>query len=154
MTDAVYGRKGGSALVLALFKKYRELILYILFGGLTTLVNWGSYGLMAEILKVPYLWATALAQIFSILFAYVTNRIWVFESKVRGVCGIALEMVKFFGCRGLSFVLDLACMYIGVDLLHINDIWMKLFANVVVIAVNYVFSKLFIFKKPEKAAKD
>ncbi len=118
------------------------------FGGLTTLVNWGLYALLADALAVPYLWATAIAQIASILFAYVTNRIWVFQSRSRGFRGIALEMAKFFGCRGASFFLDLGCMYVGVDLLHINDKWMKLLSNVVVILVNYVLSKVFVFRKP------
>ncbi len=130
----------------ALFLKYKEPILYVFFGGLTTLVNWGLYALLTDVLKVPYLWSTAIAQIAAILFAYVTNRIWVFESKVRTLRGIALEMAKFFACRGFSFVLDLGCMYVGVDLLKIDDTWMKLISNVVVIIVNYVFSKVFIFR--------
>ncbi len=138
----------------ALFSKYRELILYVFFGGLTTLVNWGLYALLSDALGVPYLWATAISQIASILFAYVTNRIWVFESKVHGFRGIALEMAKFFGCRAASFFLDLGCMYVGVDLLHINDKWMKLISNVVVVIVNYVLSKVLIFrKKPEDKGK-
>ena len=137
-----------------LFYKYKELILYVFFGGLTTLVNWGLYGLLANVMGVPYLWSTAIAQIVSILFAYVTNRIWVFESKVHGARGIALEMLRFFGCRAVSFFLDLGCMYVGVDMLHINDMWMKLLANVIVVVANYVFSKVFIFRKPGKNTED
>ena len=134
----------------ALFFKYKELILYVFFGGLTTLVNWGLYWLLANPLGVPYLWATAIAQIASILFAYVTNRIWVFQSKARGFREVSLEMLRFFGARGVSFFLDLGCMYVGVDLLHINDTWMKLLANILVIIANYVFSKVFVFKKEKK----
>ncbi|MCH5352491.1 MAG: GtrA family protein [Acutalibacter sp.] len=125
--------------------KYKELILYVLFGGLTTLVNWGLYTLLVDVFHVPYLWSTAISQIIAILFAYVTNRIWVFESKVRSIRGIALEMAKFFGARAASFVLDLGCMYVGVELFHIDDKWMKLIANIIVIIVNYVLSKLFVF---------
>ena len=134
----------------ALFLKYKEMILYIFFGGLTTLVNWGLYTLLVELFHIPYLWSTAAAQIAAILFAYVTNRVWVFESKVKGVRGIGLEMAKFFGCRAASFVLDMGCMYVGVELLHIDDKWMKLLSNIVVIIVNYVLSKLLVFsgKKP------
>ncbi len=132
--------------VKALFLKYRELILYVFFGGLTTLVNWGLYTLLVDFCAVPYLWSTAIAQIAAILFAYLTNRIWVFESKVSGVCGIALEMAKFFGCRAASFFLDLGCMYVGVEMLHIEDKLMKLLANVIIIIVNYVLSKLFVFR--------
>ena len=134
-----------------LLAKYRELILYVFFGGLTTLVNWGLYWVLAKPLGVPYLWATALAQVAAILFAYVTNRTWVFESKARGAGEIFLEMVRFFGARGVSFLLDLLCMYVGVDLLHIPDTWMKLFANILVIIANYVFSKLFVFRPSRRS---
>ena len=137
-----------------LFDKYRELILYVFFGGLTALVNWGLYWLLANPLGVPYLWATAIAQIASILFAYVTNRIWVFQSKARGFREVSLEMLRFFGARGVSFFLDLGCMYVGVDLLHINDTWMKLLANILVIIANYVFSKVFVFRKGQGKSKD
>ena len=137
-----------------LFVKYRELILYVFFGGLTTLVNWGLYWLLANPLGVPYLWATAIAQIASILFAYVTNRIWVFQSKARGFREVSLEMLRFFGARGVSFFLDLGCTYVGVDLLHINDTWMKLLANILVIIANYVFSKVFVFRKGQEKSKD
>ena len=136
-----------------LFYKYKELILYVFFGGLTTLVNWGGYWLLADLFHVPYLWATAIAQIVSILFAYVTNRIWVFESKAKGAAAVFWEMVRFFGCRGASFVLDLLCVRVGVGALHINDKVMKLLSNVIVIIVNYVFSKVFVFRKPPEKQK-
>lgn len=137
-------------LLKSLFLKYRELILYVFFGGLTTLVNWAGYWLLADVFHVPYLWATAIAQILSILFAYVTNRIWVFESKAKGFSAVFWEMVRFFGCRAASFVLDLLCMRIGVGGLHINDMVMKLLSNVIVVIVNYVFSKLIVFRKPKQ----
>ena len=129
--------------------KYKELILYVFFGGLTTLVNWGSYWLLADLSHVPYLWATVIAQILSILFAYVTNRKWVFESKAKGFGPVFWEMVRFFGCRAVSFVLDLGCMRVGVGTLHINDKVMKLLSNVIVIIANYVFSKVFVVRKPK-----
>ena len=134
----------------SLFLKYKELILYVFFGGLTTLVNWGSYWVLADIFHAPYLWATAIAQILSILFAYVTNRVWVFESRAKGFTAVFWEMVRFFGCRGASFVLDLVCMRVGVGGLHVNDKVMKLLSNVIVIIVNYVFSKVFVFRKPRE----
>lgn len=137
-------------LLKSLFLKYRELILYVFFGGLTTLVNWAGYWLLADVFRVPYLWATAIAQVLSILFAYVTNRIWVFESKAKGFSAVFWEMVRFFGCRAASFVLDLLCMRIGVGGLHVNDMVMKLLSNVIVVIVNYVFSKLIVFRKPKQ----
>ena len=137
-------------MVRSLFTKYRELILYVFFGGLTTLVNWAGYWILVDVFHVPYMWSTAIAQILSILFAYVTNRTWVFESKARGFFPVLWEMLRFFGCRALSFVLDLACMRVGVGMLQINDKLMKLLSNILVILVNYVFSKVFVFRKPKE----
>ena len=97
-----------------LFRKYKELILYVFFGGLTTVVNWVLLAAGGPSSTSPYLWATAIAQIAAILFAYVTNRIWVFQSKAKGLGPVLGEMVRSFGCRGVSFVLDLLCMRIGV----------------------------------------
>ncbi len=130
-----------------LFKKYRELIVYIFFGVLTTLVNWAAYWVLTDLCHIDYLVSAFVAQVLSILFAYATNRTWVFHSQVRGFRGIALEMVKFFGARGVSLVLDMACMYVGVDMLHIGDKAMKIFSSVLVVIANYIFSKLFVFKK-------
>lgn len=129
-----------------LFEKYRELILYVFFGGLTTLVDWASYWLMTDLLHVPYMAAAFLSQIFSILFAYVTNRRFVFESRVSGVRAVAAEMAKFFGARGVSLLLNMAVMFLGVDLLHVNDKVIKVIASVLVIVANYIFSKLFVFR--------
>ncbi len=137
----------------ALYKKYREVILYGFFGVLTTLVNWGAYWILADVARVPYLASTVIAQVLAILFAYVTNRKWVFESKAQGPMAIGAEMLRFFGARGAALLLDLGCMYVGVDLLHINDKLMKLLANVVVVITNYSLSKLFVFKAAQ-AGKD
>ena len=140
--------KGGG-----LWSKYREMILYVLFGVVTTAVNQGAYWLLAGPFAVPYLWATALAQVLAILVAYITNRRWVFQSQAKDIQGIALEMIRFFSARGATFLLDLGCMYVGVELLHINDNWMKFFSNVVVILVNYMLSKAFVFRKKGKTPR-
>lgn len=132
------------------FQKHRELILYIFFGGLTTVVNWASYMVAVQLLggaEKGVVAATAIGQILSILFAYVTNRKWVFVSKARGTSAVLAEMGRFFGCRGASFVLDIILMYMGVTMLGVNDALMKLLSNVVIIILNYALSKLFVFRQ-------
>lgn len=131
----------------ALFEKYREPILYVFFGGLTTLVDWASYWVMTDVLRVDYMAAAFLSQITAILFAYVTNRRFVFDSRARGARAVALEMVRFFGARGASLLLNMLVMYAGVDLLHFNDKVIKVIASVLVVIANYIFSKLFVFRK-------
>lgn len=132
-----------------LYNKYKEIILYIIFGGLTTVVNWGGYLIIVRLMggASNAAAATAIAEFISILFAYVTNRKWVFESTAHGFKEIIEEMVKFFGARLFSAILDVVLMYIFATKLGFNDTIMKLIANVIIIVVNYVASKLFVFKK-------
>ncbi len=125
------------------FKKYKELFLYLLFGGLTTVINIVVYSALyyTEIAEnVP---ATVIAWIASVLFAYITNRIWVFESKNKN---ILKEAVSFFGFRILSGIIDVAIMYIAVDMMSFDGALAKVASNVIVVILNYIFSKLWIFK--------
>lgn len=133
---------------MSLFRKYREIILYIFFGGLTTVVNYVVYVACAALLEGhgATIASTVIAWIISVLFAYVTNRRWVFDSKVCGFSGLCRECAAFVGARVASGVLDVAIMYVAVDLLHFNDKIIKLASNVLVIIINYILSKFFVFK--------
>lgn len=134
-----------------LFQRNREVVLYVFFGGLTTLVNWGTNYLAVQVCAnagvqtamVP----AAIAQVISILFAYVTNRKWVFKSKKSGADEILKEAGSFFGFRALSAVIDVLFMYVTVDRLGWSNSLMKLIANVFIVIVNYIFSKLVVFRK-------
>lgn len=130
-----------------LFIRYKEMILYLFFGGCTTLVNIIVYYICAHLLLLATVPATVIAWILSVAFAYVTNRIYVFESRSRGLVAILREIGAFVSCRLLTGVMDLAIMYICVDLLHFNDLIIKIISNVLVIVLNYVASKLLIFRK-------
>lgn len=131
-------------LIINLYKKYKEIINYGIFGVLTTLVNIFSYYICAKVFGIQYLVSNVIAIILSILFAYITNRLFVFESKNKN---IIKELLLFFYYRLLSSVIDIAIMFIFVSVLHFNDMIIKIVSNIVVILLNYVFSKLFIFKK-------
>ena len=130
-----------------LFRKYREIILYVFFGGCTTLVNIVVYYAMTRFFGVSEYASNVTAWILSVLFAYVTNKIWVFESKSREARVLLREMGSFFLFRLLSGLMDVAIMYVCVDLLGWNSMVIKVLSNVLVIIVNYVASKLVIFRK-------
>lgn len=121
----------------------RELFLYVVFGTFTFFVNLITYFLFESVLGINYLVSNVLAWFFSVLFAYVTNRIWVFESKSPD---ILKEMALFFGGRIFSGVVDTALMYLFIDVLVIGDVISKIVVQVIVIVLNYVFSKLIVFK--------
>ena len=126
--------------------KYRELIIYGLFGLLSTMINIVSYYILAHILGIDTMPSTLLAWIIAVTFAYMTNRSFVFHSKVRTVRGIIKEVYSFIGCRLGTELFDLIAMFIFVTQLGYNDIITKGVANVIVIILNYAASKLWIFK--------
>ncbi len=132
-----------------LLTRYREQIMYIVFGGLTTLVNIVVYYLVNAVMGLATVPSTALAQVLAVLFAYVTNRRYVFCSRTRGAAALLREMGSFFACRAVSFFLDIGIMWLTVDALGWPNMAMKIVSNVIIIVVNYVASKLFIFNRGE-----
>ncbi len=128
------------------YNKYREALLYLFFGGCTTLINIIVFNVLRYI-HVDFNVSNVVAWILAVLFAFVTNKLFVFESKVKSKKGVLKEASSFFGFRILSLIMDLAFMNITVLLLHFNEFWMKILSNVIVIIANYIFSKVFIFKK-------
>ena len=143
-----------------LFAKYRELLLYVLFGGLTTLINIVVYGVCTQLLQLSTAASNALAWVLSVLFAYFTNRKWVFESTARTPQALLREFVSFVSCRLGTGVLDQIIMVVGVDVfgarfipVQYSDLWsmgLKIASNILVILLNYIFSKLIIFRKKDK----
>lgn len=127
--------------------KYREVIMYLVFGVLTTLVNIVCYYVLYTFLGVGNVASTTWAQIVSILFAYITNKLWVFESKSWKLSLICYEVLSFFGFRALSALFDICFMWVTVDLLAVWPLGMKITSNVIVVIMNYLASKLMIFRK-------
>lgn len=129
-----------------LYKKYREIIDYIIFGGLTTLVNIVAFFIFETLLGWPYLIANAIAIVLSILFAYITNKLFVFKTSNMTFNENMIEFLKFIGFRLISGLADMAAMWLLVDLISIDTNIAKLLTQFIVVVLNYVFSKLFIFK--------
>lgn len=126
-----------------------EMLLYIFFGVLTTVVNVLSFGLLRDILQWRLLTANTLAWGLSVAFAFLTNKVFVFRSKSFAAGLVVRELVSFVGARLFSLAVDTAGMWLLVDVLTWNDWLAKVLMNVIVIVINYVFSKLFIFKRPQ-----
>lgn len=121
----------------------RELVLYVLFGAFTFFVNVITYFFFQSVLGINYLISNILAWFFSVLFAYITNRKWVFESRSPN---ILKEMLLFFGGRIFSGAVDTALMYLFIDVLTLGNTFSKIVVQIIVIILNYVFSKLIVFK--------
>ena len=139
--------------LLSLLSKYKSLITYGIFGVLTTLINIGIYTLCYQQIGIGNVVSNIIAWVVAVLFAFVTNKIWVFESKSLEPAVLVAEAVSFFGCRLATGVLDIVIMYVTVDMLALNSTIMKCISNVLVIIVNYVASKFVIFKKGAKTSE-
>lgn len=139
--------------IINLYKKYEEVINYLIVGILTTLVSLVvKWGLLFTILDAKNAFqlqvAVVVSWIIAVIFAYITNRIFVFKSKSKK---ILKEIVSFFGARLLTLGLEMLIMWFFVTLLKLNsNIWVlvwTMMAQVLVIIFNYVLSKLFVFRK-------
>lgn len=124
------------------FNKYYEVLSYLFFGGCTTLVNILTFWVL-RLLKIGVYASNIVAWIVSVLFAFITNKLFVFESKGNAI----KEGISFFAFRLLSLVFDMGIMYLLIDVFKWNDLLSKILTNIFVIIINYIFSKLFIFKK-------
>lgn len=136
-----------------LYEKYKELIHYIFFGGATTAVNWLVYALLVEVFHADITLSNAIAWLAAVIFAFITNKLFVFESKSFASAVIWKEALSFLGSRLLSGLLEIvgptALMAIGLDmpLFGIDGFAAKLVVSIGVIVLNYVLSKLLVFRK-------
>ena len=132
-----------------LVSKYEEIIGYLIFGGLTTVVNIVVFYLFDSVFEVHYLIANAIAIVVSILFAFFTNKKYVFKSSTPTFQLWFKEFSLFVSFRLLSAVFDMGSMWLLVDGLNLNANVAKIITQFIVVVLNYGFSKFFIFKQGE-----
>ena len=124
----------------------KELILYTIFGNLTFVISIGSYALFNIAFGINELIANALAWVFAVLFSYVTNKKWVFKAPTPTKTAFFVQMFAFFSGRFMTLIIEEAIIFVFITLLAYPSMWVKLAAQVVVVVLNYVISKLFVFR--------
>lgn len=122
----------------------REILLYVFFGAITTLINTVAYWMLYYVADVSNTISNIISWILAVVFAYITNKIWVFE---KGNKSTLKEATEFFASRISTGVLDIIIMYVAVELLYLEGGIIKIISNVIVIILNYLLSKLFVFRK-------
>ena len=127
--------------------KYKSILMYLFFGICTTGINISAYWLFYTFLSLPNVISTILSWIISVLFAYITNKLWVFGSHSFDKQVLSHEIPTFFGSRLISGLIDLAIMYIFVDILLFPAMSIKFISNIFVVIFNYIASKVVIFKQ-------
>lgn len=130
----------------AMIVKYWEVLIYLVFGVLTTVVNYVIYLPVYNILGLSAALSNAIAWFGAVAFAYLTNKPFVFKSHDWSLKTVVPELTKFVGCRVASGAAETLILLVTVDIFHFNgNIW-KLLTSVIVVVLNYIGSKLFVFR--------
>lgn len=133
--------------IFSLLRRHRELVSYVFWGVMTTIVNYAVYFLLVEGLQIYYLAGNIIAWAVSVLFAYFVNKLYVFQSRDWAWRVALRELWQMVASRLFSLALEMGILWLFVDVLLCPHGAVKLAANVVVVVVNYVLSKFIIFKK-------
>ena len=127
------------------YKKYKEILLYLFFGGLTFIVSIGSYVFFEFVTGMSPLIANIFSWILAVSFAYITNRIWVFTDIAHGVQKVIKEVCAFFGGRVVTLIIEEAILFFGISVLNFESVVVKVIGQIVVIISNYFISKILVF---------
>ncbi|MBE6742148.1 MAG: GtrA family protein [Ruminococcaceae bacterium] len=150
-------------------KNKKEIIMYIVFGALTTLVSWGTYIFFENALHFSVFWSNLLSWICAVTFAYITNKLWVFDSKSFEFKVLIKEITTFIASRGITGIFEIAFvpllarlgfdnpffaavkgLNIKADIFYTSGVYSKISVAIVVVILNYVLSKLIVFKKDKE----
>ncbi len=132
---------------LPFYKRHKEKLLYVFFGGLTTVVSLGTFWFVDRVMAQNEHVANLVSWILAVLFAFVTNRIWVFNAKTKGIAAFLQQALGFYAGRLTTLGIEEVLLLIFITWLQFDSMLVKIAAQIVVLILNYVISKLFIFRK-------
>ncbi|MDQ0975134.1 putative flippase GtrA [Neobacillus niacini] len=127
-------------------EKRNEIVMYLLFGVLTTVINILCYVFLREYLHIKYILSTTIAWLISVVFAFLTNKKYVFKSNFTELNAVIQEFFSFTFFRVVSLGMDLGIMVVLVEIIKIDDFIAKIAANIVVVIMNYIVSKYVVFR--------
>ena len=130
-----------------LWKKYEEAISYLFWGGVAFFLSMILFYIFANMMFLHEQVANVITWIICVIFTYFTNRIFVFKSKSTGWKKVGKEFFEFVTARVITLLMECVILFVFVDLLSCHNMIGKFIGQVVVIVSNYIFSKLWIFKK-------
>jgi len=133
------------------YEKRKDIVLYTFFGGLTTIVSFFTFWVCIDLVKMHELIANTFSWIFAVAFAFFTNRIWVFNSPTKTAKDFIKQFILFYAGRLFSFAVEMGIIYLFITLMGFNELLIKLAATIIVLILNYIISKVFVFRnKSEK----
>ena len=130
-----------------LYQKRKAVLLYVLFGGLTTVISIGTFWVGHDVLSLNEHIANILSWVLAVLFAFVTNRVWVFSAPTKTKTAFFGQLLRFYGGRLTTLGVEEILLFVFITVLKVNGLAVKVGAQVVVLILNYVVNKYFVFKK-------
>ncbi len=131
--------------IIDFYKKNQEVINYLIVGGIGTVISIASFTILLN-LSVETVTSNIISWIITVVVMYILNRYFVFTKHAKGLKKIVLEILSFVSARIFTLVLETIIVWLGIDVMHLNAVLIKILAQILVIVLNYVASKLFIFK--------
>ena len=132
---------------MGLWKKYEEWINYLIWGFIAFVLSMVLFHVFANMMHMEELIANIIDWIICVIFTYITNRTFVFKSHTKGIAAISKEFIQFVSARLGTLALEEVILFVGIELLFVNNMLVKLIAQFLVIVSNYILSKLWIFKE-------
>ena len=129
------------------YQKHKEVLLYLFFGFVTTVISVVVYWLGADVAGISPLIANLFSWVLAVLVAFLTNRTWVFHARTENRQAFFRQLLSFYGGRLFTLGVEEAILFVGISLLHFANMPVKWTAQVVIVILNYVISKLVVFKK-------
>lgn len=127
------------------YKKHKEILLYLFFGVLTMGISIISYAICNVVFKINALIANIISWTLAVLFAFYTNRIWVFCAKTKSMRDLMVQMFFFYGGRIVTLIIEEVILFLFITILHYGSMEVKIVAQIVVVILNYIISKLWVF---------
>ncbi len=128
------------------YQKHKEVLLYLFFGGCTFIISIGSFAILNTSLEINELIANVISWILAVVFAFFTNRTWVFQKKADSASAFGKQFLSFVSTRIVTLLIEESTIFVFITVMGLNSIAVKVVAQVVVIILNYVFSKVFVFR--------
>lgn len=128
------------------YQKHKEILLYLFFGGVSVILNLGLYYLFNQVMDINELIANVICWVICVLFQFFTNRTWVFESGNNNKSSFIKQLLSFFGGRVFTLLIEELILGIFITALGFNSLVIKVVAQIITIILNYIISKLFVFK--------
>lgn len=130
-----------------LYQKHKAVLLYLLFGGLTTVISIGTFWLGHRVLQLNEHFSNVISWVLAVLFAFLTNRVWVFSAPTGNAKAFWKQLFRFYGGRLTTLAVEELLLFVFITVLKINGMAVKVGAQIAVLILNFVVSKWFVFKK-------